>query len=352
MFTLCVMNEYVWGNQETQYFYELNPIMVLEAIEAVGLATTGRCLPLNSMENRVYEIELNQPLGKNDSPSDSYVVAKFYRPGRWSESQILDEHQFLLDLNSNEIPVIAPLVINGKTLFKIKDHDLLYTIFPKQGGRNPDELDEEQLEQIGRLLGRIHSVGKSKVSDHRITISPHSFGTQNISFLDKSNAIPSLINNQYLDMAHEIVELMTPLFENIDYHRIHGDCHAGNILHKDSGFFFVDFDDMLNGPAVQDVWLIIPGVDHRSKQDRLILLEAYETMCDFNYQSLKLIEPLRTLRFIHFSAWLTKRWEDPSFKIAFPHFASDDYWNIGLRDLIDQKMLIEDIINPSPYRGH
>jgi Ser/Thr protein kinase RdoA (MazF antagonist) len=344
------MSEYVWGNQETQYFYELNPIVVLEAIEVLGFKTTGRCLPLNSMENRVYEIELSDKLGLTDSPSDSFVVAKFYRPGRWTKNQILDEHQFLLDLQEVEIPVIAPLQIQGETLFKIEKHNLMYTIFPKQGGRNPDEFNDEELEQIGRLLGRIHSVGKSKPANHRLAITPHTFGTQNLNFLNDSQAIPKLIKNQYLDTAHEIIALMTPLFNNVTCHRIHGDCHSGNILHQGSEqFFFVDFDDMLTGPAVQDIWLIIPGMDERSKQDRLLLLEAYETMCDFDYQTLKLIEPLRTLRYIHFSAWLTKRWEDPSFKIAFPHFASGDYWNIGLRDLLDQKRLIEAIINPAPY---
>ena len=341
------MDNYVWGHQETQYFYELNPIVVLDAIEALGLKTTGRCLPLNSMENRVYEIELDTPLGLCDSPSDSSIIAKFYRPGRWSKEQILDEHAYLLDLKNNEVPVIAPLNYSGKTLFTIEEHQLFYTVFPKQGGRNPDELNEEELEQIGRLLGRMHQVGKAGKAAHRLSISPFTFGTQNIHFLEKSKAIPLHIEQQYLQLSREIIKLMEPLFEGIPVHRIHGDCHAGNILYKEKeGFFFVDFDDMLTGPAVQDVWLIVPGTDDLAKQNRQILLEAYETMCDFDYQSLKLIEPLRTLRFLHFSAWLSKRWEDPSFKTAFPHFGSEDYWNLQLRDLIVQKKLIEDIISP------
>ena len=193
LINIIIMSEYVWGNQETQFFYDLNPIVVLEAIEALGFTTTGRCLPYNSMENRVYEIELNDKLGFVDSPSDSFVVAKFYRPGRWTKNQILDEHQFLLDLKEVEIPVIAPIQIKGETLFRIEEQDLMYTIFPKQGGRNPDEFNDEQLEQIGRLLGRIHSVGKSKKAEHRLAITPHSFGTQNINFLGDSGAIPDLI---------------------------------------------------------------------------------------------------------------------------------------------------------------
>ncbi len=344
------MDQYVWGDQDTQLFYNLNPLVVLNAIDALGLKTTGRCLPLNSMENRVYEIELNEPLGLSDSPSDSFVVAKFYRPGRWNHKQILDEHEFLQDLQKEEIPVIAPLVLSGKTLFEIEEHQLLYTIFPKQGGRNPDEFNDQQLEQIGRLLGRIHRVGQSKKSGHRITISPQSFGTQNINFLEKSGILPPHIKNHYLTISREIIEIMEPMFTNVPTHRIHGDCHQGNILHKgDEGYFFVDFDDMLNGPPIQDIWLLTPGIDEKSNRDRMLLLEAYETMNDFNYQSLKLIEPLRTLRYIHFSAWLTKRWEDPSFKISFPHFDSEDYWNIGLRDLVTQKEAILNVLNPPLY---
>lgn len=344
------MSDYVWGREDTQFFYELNPIEVLNAIERLGFPTTGRCLPLNSMENRVYEIELDTPLNDGSSPSDYFVVAKFYRPGRWTKEQILDEHRFLLDLHENEIPVIAPIIIEGETLFPLEDHQLFYTIFPKQGGRNPDEFNDDQLEQLGRLLGRIHQVGKSRKAEHRLSISPYTFGTQNLNFLEQAKVLPSNIEKQYFDTAREIVKMMEPHFENLTSHRIHGDCHTGNILHQgQEKFFFVDFDDMLNGPPIQDIWLVLPGRDDYAQADRLRLLESYETMCDFDYQNLKLIEALRTLRYIHFSAWLTKRWEDPSFKVAFPHFGSTDYWNIQLRDLLDQKEAMDQAFNPPAY---
>ncbi|TNF27368.1 MAG: serine/threonine protein kinase [Deltaproteobacteria bacterium] len=341
------LSQYVWGNKETQFFYQLDPLKILDSIDELGLKTTGRSLALNSMENRVYEVEISDPLNEGNSPSDYFVIAKYYRPGRWSKEQILEEHLFLKDLTNHEIPAIAPLEFGGETLFTEKDTGIYYCLFPKQGGRNPDEYNDDQLEQLGRLLGRIHSVGKARKANNRIALTPDTFGRQNVAFLRDNGFLPTEIKDLYLKTSDEIFEMIQPLFDNLHTQRIHGDCHAGNVLwHPTHGYYFIDLDDMLTGPAVQDVWLLLPGTDAKSIADRALLLEAYESMNDFNWAELKLIEPLRTLRYIHFSAWIAKRWEDPSFKQAFPHFDSADYWNVSVRDLLDQKEAIQKLFEP------
>lgn len=341
------MSQYVWGNKETQFFYQLDPLKILDSIDELGLKTTGRSLVLNSMENRVYEVEISEPLNDGSSPSDHFVIAKYYRPGRWTKEQIEEEHLFLKDMRNHEIPAIAPLEFNGETLFTEKETGIHYCLFPKQGGRNPDEYNDDQLEQLGRLLGRIHSIGKARKAVHRLEINPSTFGKQNVSFLVDNGFLPPEIKELYRKVTDEIFEIIEPHFKNLQTHRIHGDCHAGNVLwHPTHGYYFIDLDDMLTGPAVQDVWLLLPGRDPKSVADRTVLLEAYETMNEFNWTELKLIEPLRTLRYIHFSAWIAKRWEDPFFKQAFPHFESADYWNVSYRDLLDQKEEIQKAFDP------
>jgi Ser/Thr protein kinase RdoA (MazF antagonist) len=334
----------MWGEQETQFFYHLNPDIILHAVEELGLNTTGRCLALNSMENRVYEIEIE------DDNHGQFIVAKFYRPGRWTKQQILDEHEFLFDLIEAEIPALAPLKFNGESLFKLKDHELYYSLTPKKGGRIPQEFNDEQLEIMGRLIARMHNVGASKKSDTRIKISPETYGKQNLNFLLENKYIPSHLEASYKAAVDEICELSAPLFQKASSHRIHGDCHWGNIIwREEEGPFLVDFDDMLVGPAVQDVWLVIPGDDQQAKIDRSIFLEAYEELREFNYSELKLIEPLRALRFIHFSAWIAKRWEDPAFQNAFVHFASPHYWDEQLNDLRIQIDKIKREQDNSPF---
>ncbi len=343
------MSKYVWGDNETQFFFHLNPDLVLDAIEALGVKTTGRCLTLNSMENRVYEIEVDSPIINTGSISDNFVIAKFYRPGRWTKKQILEEHEFLKDLKDEEIPVIAPHEFDGETLFKLEGHELYYTLFPKRGGRAPEEMDEEQLQIMGRLLARIHNIGASKKAQHRIEITPNNFGRQNLNFLIEGKFIPPHLESMYKEKVDKLCNLIDPLFNDITTHRIHGDCHKGNIILRDNNPFFIDFDDMLVGPAVQDVWLVVPGIDQESIIDRNILLEAYDSMRSFDYQTLKLIEPLRALRFIHFSAWIAKRWEDPAFKLAFPHYGNETYWHTQITDLHQQIDSIEKASMPSPW---
>jgi len=331
-----------FGNEATKYFYELTPERVLSAVEELGVSCTGRVLTLNSMENRVYEveIELDDPDPKN--PSEKFRIVKFYRPGRWSKEQILEEHEFLADLKEHEIPVVAPLLFpDNSTVRTLADLNIIFSVFPKVGGRNPDEFTDEQTLQIGRLMGRMHAVGKAKKASNRITLSPQTYGLNNLEFLLNSNFIPNSIIKPYQDVVKQICDLSTPLFESATNQRVHGDCHMGNLLWGREGPFWVDFDDMVTGPQMQDLWLIVPGRDSEAKEKFEILLEGYEQMCHFDRRTLKLKEPLRALRFIHFSAWIGKRWEDPAFKRTFISYGTDPYWQEQLGDLKDQLELIK-----------
>ena len=204
-------------------------------------------------------------------------------------------------------------------------------------------MNEEQTEQLGRLLGRMHLVGKSKTASHRLSLTPQVYGELNLNYLLEAQCIPGHIEDDYKKQAQQIIQHIIPLFEGVTTQRIHGDCHWGNILwHHQNGPSFLDFDDMVVGPAVQDIWLIIAGRDQEARIQREILIEGYNTMNSFDRRQLILIEPLRTLRFIHFSAWISRRWEDPSFKNAFPQFDSEHYWQIQLKDLQEQWLLIKD----------
>lgn len=336
------MSTYMWGDEDTQYFYELGPDKILEAIEDLGYETTGRCLTCNSMENRVYDVEIIVDEDKISSPSDAFRIIKFYRPGRWTQEQILEEHTFLADLAEEEIPVIEPIAHDGKTLFKMHDSNIYYAVFPKRGGRVPDEMDFEQLERMGRLLARLHATGRARQARHRIRLTPETYGRQNLEYLLLSQSIPSYLESQYQQLVENICKLSTPLFDKTPVQRIHGDCHIGNILWGASGLQLFDFDDMVVGPPVQDIWLVIPGRDDDALRQRNILLDAYKTMSDFDDRSLRLIEPLRALRFIHFSAWIAKRYQDPAFTRAFPDFGTPVYWETQIHDLRDQLALIQE----------
>ncbi|MEZ4743040.1 MAG: serine/threonine protein kinase [Bdellovibrionota bacterium] len=334
-----------WGSKETAHFYELTPDKILTAVESLGYRCTGRCLALNSMENRVFDVEIEVD-NKKEPPSkyDHSKIIKFYRPGRWSSEQILDEHEFLANLHENEIPVVLPEKFpNGSTLNKLDNIDIYFTVFPKIGGRSPDELSTEQLQVVGRLLARLHNVGESQISNHRIKLDEVSYGEANLKYLIDAKTIPIDIQTNYQKVVENILQKASPLFESAESQRIHGDCHLGNLLWGQDGAFWVDFDDMVNGPCVQDIWLICPGRDNYGIKQRNILLDSYKMMRDFDDRTLALIEPLRALRFIHFSAWISKRWKDPSFPKAFPNFNSWEYWTEQLRDLQEQLRLIEKI---------
>lgn len=323
----------LWGSDKTQFFFELNPDLVLDTVESLGFKTTGRVLTMNSMENRVYEVEVESD---SDNPSEHFKIIKFYRPGRWSKKQIQEEHTFLHDLTEFEVPVIAPLEFDGRSLFTMKQLELYFAVFNKQGGRAPDEFTNEEIEQVGRLLARLHNVGAMKDAPHRLKLTPEVYLKSNMDFLLDQKIIPHHLESSYKSVLEQIYTLTKDRFKNISFQRIHGDCHLGNIIKRGDVFFLIDFDDMVTGPCVQDMWLLLPGRDEYAELLRSKLIEAYMTMRDFNFEELRLTETLRTLRMINYSAWIAKRFDDPAFKNAFPFFESPNYWEGQINDLREQ----------------
>jgi len=324
-----------WGTGPTRYFYDLTPEVVLSAVEKWGYRPTGRLMALNSMENRVFEAEILPPETEVTSESERFRILKFYRPGRWSREQITEEHLFTRDLVEADIPVISPETNpqSGQTCQELEEAGIFFTVFPKAGGRNPDELDITQLNWIGRLMARMHNVGAARDAPSRIRLDPEHYGDPALDDLVDRNVIPEHLEDSYLDLAEEILDRATPLFENTTMLRIHGDAHHGNLLWSDQGPFWVDFDDMLNGPAIQDLWLLCSGRDSTSRLQLDALLKGYQWMRTFDRNELRLIEPLRAMRYIRFASWISKRWTDPAFPKAFPFFDTHDYWQNQIEDL-------------------
>lgn len=315
------------GSSATKFFFELTPERILEAVERLGTRCTGRVLALNSMENRVYEVELDADLRPSAGRWDGFVVVKFYRPGRWSKEQILEEHGFLRECKEAELPVVVPLPFSdGSTLAEVPGAGIFYAAFPKVGGRLIDEMSPDELRRVGRLIGRLHGVGAATHFKHRIRLTVESYCWQNIQFLRAEKLLPPSIESHYVALADRIFALAGPWLAETTVQRLHGDCHVGNILWSHNGCTLVDFDDCLEGPCVQDIWLLTPGRDESSYRSRELLLEGYEMMREFDRTSLRLVEPLRALRMINFTTWIAKRFEDPAFKRVFVDFGSERYW--------------------------
>lgn len=307
-------------------FNNLTPDHVFDAVEVGGTRCTGRFIILNSYENRVYQLELD---------NETTVVGKFYRPGRWTRETILAEHEFLRELAEVEIPVSAPLEIKpGETLGEVDG--IYYALFPRIGGRSPQELSDDQIRMLGRLVGRMHNVGAQKASEHRVTLNPESYGRANLEFMVEHELIHPDAVEAYAATVNALLQRIAPFFQNVNNIRIHGDCHLANLLITPLGPTFLDFDDMVMGPAVQDIWMLIPSFDAEGKRQRDILIEAYETFRTFDRNELLLIEPLRALRFIHYTAWISRRWEDPSFKRTFNYYGTLLYWQKEIQDLREQ----------------
>jgi len=320
---------------ELRDFFALTPERILSAVESFGVRCTGRCFALNSMENRVYEVELDcDP----DLPKhERFVIAKFYRPRRWSREQIIEEHQFLADLFEREIPVAAPRGDeNGESVRMLEGTEIPVALFPRLMGRSPDEIQEEDLPWLGRLLARMHTIAALREAHHRIHLTVESYGWSNIEFLLQNNLIDREIRSSYERVARAACELCEPLLAGLPVQRIHGDCHLANVIQTPEGPALVDFDDMVVGPVVQDVWLLVPGRDAEAIYHREVLLEAYETFRPFPREQLRAIEALRTLRFIHYSAWLARRWHDPAFQRVFSFFGAPGYWARHVGELEEQ----------------
>ncbi|PXA66602.1 MULTISPECIES: serine/threonine protein kinase [Vibrio] len=301
--------------QATFHFDALTPDLIWYALESIGIRAESGFLALNSYENRVYQF--------TDEENRRFVV-KFYRPQRWTEQQIQEEHDFALELAAAEIPLAPPLVINGSSLHRYQGY--YFALFTSMGGRQFEVDNPQQLEWVGRFLGRIHKIGESKTFIHRPNLGLDEYLYQPKRILEQASFIPSHLQNTFFNDLNLLIERIEQYWQPTQSAiRLHGDCHPGNILWRD-GPMFVDLDDARNGPAVQDLWMLLSG-DRQEKLVQLdILLEGYQEFCDFNPQQLKLIEPLRGLRMVHYMAWLAKRWHDPAFPLAFPWFNDPKYW--------------------------
>ena len=307
----------------SDFFFALTPDWVLKAVEAGGFEPTGHCSPLTCLENRVYDLRLE---------GGQHVVAKFYRPGRWSREAILDEHRYLAQLREAEIPVCAPLAFaDGDTLHQVEG--IHYAVWRRTGGRAPDEFDDEQIAVLGRLLARIHNVGAAGEAPHRPRLDARRAAFEPLALLAERGSLPPQCARRYQAAVEEVARLYDAWSEGVPVHRIHGDCHVGNLLKGDEGWFFLDFDDFVVGPAVQDVWMLLPGRDADGARQRALLVEAYQQFRDFDPRWLRLVEPLRAFRFVFYAAWIARRWQDPAFPDAFPHFGTTQYWESETSDL-------------------
>lgn len=316
-------------------FANLNPDLILDAIDDLGLHADGRLLALNSYENRVYQvgIEDSQPL-----------VAKFYRPNRWTDAAILEEHAFVESLFQAEVPAVPALAIqNYQTLYSFKDYR--FSLFRKHGGRAPDLDQPGVLEWIGRFVGRIHAIGGLHPFMHRPMIDIESFGRESSRFLLDHQFIPNELTEVYRGVVQQALDGVQRCFDragDVAFLRLHGDCHMGNVLWTDAGPHFVDFDDSRMGPAIQDLWMMLSGDASEMRGQLTDLLAGYECFYDFNPREVHLIEALRTLRLIHYSAWLARRWGDPAFPIAFPWFNTQVYWQDRILELREQISLMDE----------
>jgi Ser/Thr protein kinase RdoA (MazF antagonist) len=315
-------------------YSRLSPDILLNALDSCGLKTDGRLLALNSYENRVYQAGIE---------SAAPVIAKFYRPGRWTDAAILEEHAFSLELANEELPVIAPVTIEGITLQHYQGYR--FSIYPRQGGRWP-ELDTRQARQrIGRVIARIHAIGATDTFRHRSSIDIDSYGQSSRRFLLEAGFIPAHLETAYRTLSEDLLSQITDIFTrvgNINRIRIHGDCHAGNILWTDAGPHFVDLDDCCTGPAIQDMWMLISGDQHEMQTQLADIVDGYQQFYDLDFRELHLIEPLRTLRIMHYAAWLASRWDDPAFPRAFPWFNTSRYWEEHILNLREQASLLNE----------
>jgi Ser/Thr protein kinase RdoA (MazF antagonist) len=309
-------------------FAGLNPDLICDLIDRTGLTTDSRLLALNSYENRVWQIGL-----EGAEP----VIAKFYRPGRWSNAAILEEHHFAIELEDAGLSVVAPLRIEGQTLFEAEG--FRYALFPRRGGHAPELADEPTLRVLGRALGRMHRVGASKSFEHRPRLADAQRGRDAMDTLLNGGWIPAHLEDAFSTLAAHLIEAIEACWGRagrLELLRLHGDCHPGNILWRDDQAHFVDLDDCLTGPAIQDLWMLISG--ERDDRERQIdwLLEEYTRFQPFNAAELHLIEALRGLRMLHYQAWLARRWNDPAFPRAFPWFDDGRHWEQIIQQLREQ----------------
>ena len=311
----------------------LSPDTVIQAVESLGLLSDARLLALNSYENRVYQVGIDEA---------EPVIVKFYRPQRWSDAAIEEEHRYALDLEAHELPAVPPMQFQGATLHRFGGYR--FALFRRQGGQAPEQDDFDQLLWLGRLLGRMHNVGGPRLFQSRPSLSVERLVTEPAAFLLESAFMPEHLKPRYRQLVDAFAREFQHRFDSVTprWIRCHGDCHIGNILwHRETGPWFVDFDDCQNAPAVQDLWMLLAG--HRQEQIAQFseLLEGYEEFNDFDRRELQLIEPLRTMRMVHYAGWLARRWDDPAFPTHFTWFNTDHYWQNHLATLEEQYQLLD-----------
>ena len=318
----------------TLAFAELQPDDILDSLEHIGFECDGRFLALNSYENRVYRIGI-----ENDEP----VVAKFYRPGRWSDDAILEEHSFTIELEEQEIPVVAPLMINGSTLHH--HGPFRFSVSPCRGGRAPELDDIDLQKQLGRLVARIHLQGETKTFQFRPSLDIDSYGVESADFLLDEGFIPAELTDNYEGIVEHLLDNVSACYEragNVRDIRLHADFHPSNVLVNQEQLHIVDLDDARSGPSVQDLWMFLSG-DRNEQQGQLTnLLDGYQEFRQFDAREINLIEALRSLRMLHYAAWVAGRWEDPAFKVAFPWFNTGRYWDEHILMLREQIALMQE----------
>lgn len=331
-----------------EQFFALTPDRILDAVELVQrepkIRATGYALALNSLENRVYECELED---------GARLVAKFYRPGRWPRAAILDEHRFLAELHEAEVPVVAPLPLDaaGNTLGDLPVDGvpgggaIHFAVFEKVRGRAPEDLTDEQLKQLGRLIARLHNIGDAHPAPARPRLDPEYYGAHSLRTLVgadvMSSWVPPELRARFSTAAQAIIDACARRWGELEMIRIHGDCHPANLLWGTHGPFFLDFDDFLHGPPVQDIWLLAPGRDDDADRQRALIVDGYETMRRFDRRSLAFVEPLRALRILRYAAWIATRWRDPAFPRAFPDWEDHRSWHREVGELEEQRARVE-----------
>jgi Ser/Thr protein kinase RdoA (MazF antagonist) len=324
------------NHEQSHYYQHLTPEVVLNAVEQQGFTPSGHLLALNSYENRVYQIGLED---------NGFVIGKFYRQPRWSDAAILEEHQFSLELAAAEIPVIAPLKDDQQqTLFHFEG--FRFALYPRCGGHRPELEQADSLEQIGRLLGRLHAIGREKPFQHRPELTVERFGRQAILNLRDSSLVPPEAEHNFFTAAETLlgaIEQQMQALGRFPFQRLHGDFHAGNLLQNPEGLFVVDLDDCLMGPVVQDLWLLLDGDVEVMKRQLDPLLRGYEMFNHFDISQFSLVECLRGLRLLHYNAWIAKRWDDPAFPLHFSWFSSPRHWE---EQIIDLRQQLERVQNP------
>jgi Ser/Thr protein kinase RdoA (MazF antagonist) len=316
---------------ESTPYDALSPDAILDALESVGFEPTGGLLALNSYENRVYQAEMED---------GSFAIAKFYRPNRWHRDAIEEEHAFTYELLEEEISVVAPIRQGTTSVF---EHEgFLFALFPRQGGHPPNLEVEDDLEVLARTVARLHAVGARQSFTHRPTLTSAMFGHDSRDFLLSNDFVPIELADAYSSICEHLLERIDPIMDNAPSIRTHGDCHMGNVLWRDDTAHFVDFDDCRMGPPIQDLWMLLSGDRAERTYQLSVILDAYNEFHDFDPTTLKLIEPLRTLRIMHHAAWIGRRWDDPAFPLAFPTFDSAKFWSEHVLELREQQAALDE----------